>query len=191
MPVLHPREQRQRFAQVARIEARAQRLNSSRVRRAAARILPNPRTPRARRACCARSRRQGFRAPRDRRFDPLRHAGRIRAACAGRRRRLRARCCATRRRGRARRRISDAPENAGSSDASVNARPMESTRNGMSSFTISMIARPDDANPVSITPVLMFGCRARIQGLWIPGSRQEARPGMTALFSARRSGPGW
>jgi hypothetical protein len=37
------------------------------------------------------------------------------------------------------------------------------------------------ANPESITPVFAFSIHTLAQGVWIPGLRQEAHPGMTGF----------
>jgi hypothetical protein len=42
-------------------------------------------------------------------------------------------------------------------------------------------ARPDDANPESISPVFAFSTRTLTPGVWIPGPREYACPGMTNL----------
>jgi hypothetical protein len=36
----------------------------------------------------------------------------------------------------------------------------------------------------SIIPVFAFGIQTSAQGVWIPGLRQVAHPGMTAIYSA-------
>jgi hypothetical protein len=40
-------------------------------------------------------------------------------------------------------------------------------------------ARVKRASPESITPVFAFNTQTRTLGVWIPGLRQEAHPGMT------------
>jgi hypothetical protein len=40
---------------------------------------------------------------------------------------------------------------------------------------------PVGANPESITPVFAFSIQPLAQGVWIPGLRQEAHPGMTGF----------
>jgi hypothetical protein len=37
------------------------------------------------------------------------------------------------------------------------------------------------ANPESITPVFAFGIHTLAQGVWIPGPREDACPGMTGF----------
>jgi hypothetical protein len=40
------------------------------------------------------------------------------------------------------------------------------------------------ASPESITPVFAFSIQTSAQGVWIPGLREEAHPGMTVFNGA-------